>query len=37
MEIIILIYNLDKDFYSHNNKFTQPQMFKVNDEQFFYR
>ena len=35
IKIGILTYNLGIDFYSYNNKFTQPQMLTVNDEQIF--
>lgn len=35
IKIGILTYNLGIDFYSYNNKFTQPQMLTVNDDQIF--
>ena len=35
IKISIITYNIGIDFYSYNNKFTQPQMLTVNDEQIF--
>ena len=35
IKISIITYNIGVDFYSYNNKFTQPQMLTVNDEQIF--
>ena len=35
VKIGIITYNIGIDFYSFNNKFTQPQMLTVNDEEIF--
>ena len=35
VKIAIISYNQSVDFYSYNDKFTQPQMLTVNDEQIF--
>ena len=35
VKIAIISYNTGIDFYSYNDKFTQPQMLTVNDEQIF--
>ena len=34
-KISIITYNLGVDFYAYNEKFSQPQMFTVNDEEMF--
>jgi protein transport protein SEC24 len=35
VKISIITYNLGVDFYSYNEKYTQPQMLTVNDEEMF--
>ena len=35
IKISIITYNLGVDFYSYNEKFSQPQMLTVNDEEMF--
>ena len=35
LKISIIIYNLSVDFYSYNEKYTEPEIISVNDEEMF--